>query len=114
MDKALYPMMAAAVAVMMAAERSANAEILIGVPAPLSGQMEFAGEQAQRGAELAIAELNAAGGALGQKLVADLADDYCDGEQAVAAAHKLVADKVVVAVGHSCSGAAIPASDVYE
>ena len=42
------------------------------------------------------------------------ADDYCDGEQAVAAANKLVAAGVVAVFGHQCSGAAIPASKVYD
>jgi len=41
------------------------------------------------------------------------ADDYCDGEQAVAAANKLVAAGVAAVFGHPCSGAAIPASRVY-
>ena len=43
-----------------------------------------------------------------------LVDDYCDPDQAVAAAHKLVAEGVPFVVGHQCSGAAIPASEVYE
>jgi len=51
---------------------------------------------------------------LGETVEVVTADDYCDGEQAVAAANKLVADRVVAVVGHSCSGAAIPASAVYE
>ena len=41
------------------------------------------------------------------------ADDYCEGEQAIAAANKLIAAAVVAVVGHQCSGAAIPASKVY-
>jgi branched-chain amino acid transport system substrate-binding protein len=42
-----------------------------------------------------------------------LADDFCDAEQAVAAAQKLIADRVEVIIGQNCSGAAIPASKVY-
>jgi branched-chain amino acid transport system substrate-binding protein len=41
------------------------------------------------------------------------ADDYCDSEQAVAAAKKLVAAEVAAVFGHQCSGAAIPASKIY-
>jgi branched-chain amino acid transport system substrate-binding protein len=41
------------------------------------------------------------------------ADDYCDPEQAVAAAKKLASDGVNFVVGHHCSGASIPASAVY-
>jgi branched-chain amino acid transport system substrate-binding protein len=68
------------------------AEILIGFAGPLTGEMELAGEQMQNGTKLAVAELNAAGGMLGQKLAIEHVDDHCDGEQAVAAARKLVAD----------------------
>ena len=90
------------------------AEILVGFAGPLTGEMELAGEQMQNGTDLAVAELNAAGGVLGQKVVLDQVDDHCDGEQAVAAARKLVADGATVAIGHLCSNAAIPASEVYE
>jgi branched-chain amino acid transport system substrate-binding protein len=76
--------------------------------------MELAGEQMRNGVELAVDELNAAGGVLGQNLALDLADDYCDAEQGMAAARKLVADGVVVVIGHLCSGTAIPVSLVYE
>jgi branched-chain amino acid transport system substrate-binding protein len=76
--------------------------------------MSWHGEQHERGVELAVAELNEAGGVLGETVEVVTVDDYCDGEQAVAAAKKLVADGVVAVVGHTCSGAAIPASAVYE
>jgi branched-chain amino acid transport system substrate-binding protein len=89
------------------------AEILIGVPAPFSGPQAWSGEETERGAAMAVAELNAAGGLLGQEVRIITVDDYCDSEQAVAAAHKLVADGVAMILGHACSGAAIPASRVY-
>ena len=54
------------------------AEVLVGSANPLTGEMELAAEQMQNGVELAIAELNAAGGVLGQNIVLSLADDYCD------------------------------------
>jgi branched-chain amino acid transport system substrate-binding protein len=50
---------------------------------------------------------------LGEQIELITADDYCKGEQAVAAANKLVADGVVAVFGHQCSGAAIPASKIY-
>lgn len=91
----------------------AAAEVLLGVAAPLTGPMAWAGAQAQRGAELALAALNESGGVLGERVVAVVVDDHCDAEQAVAAAHKLVESRVAAVVGHQCSGAAIPASAVY-
>ncbi len=67
----------------------------------------------QRGAELAVRDVNVDGGVLGQKVRLVIADDFCDPEQATAAARKLVADGVVFVVGHYCSGASIPASEIY-
>jgi branched-chain amino acid transport system substrate-binding protein len=91
----------------------AHADILIGVPAPITGPLAWGGEELERGAKMAVTQLNAAGGVLGQKIQAVMVDDYCDPEQAVAAANKLVADGVDVVIGHLCSGAAVPASKVY-
>jgi branched-chain amino acid transport system substrate-binding protein len=68
----------------------------------------------ERGADLAVADINAAGGVLGQKVELITADDFCDPEQAVAAARKLVSNGVVFAAGHWCSHASISASEIYE
>jgi branched-chain amino acid transport system substrate-binding protein len=79
----------------------------------MTGKEAWFGEE-ERGAALAVADLNAAGGVLGQQVELITADDYCDPEQAVAAARKLVSDGVIFVVGHFCSGASIPASEIYE
>jgi branched-chain amino acid transport system substrate-binding protein len=92
----------------------ARAEILIGVPGPMTGDLAWFGEQMQQGIGMKVAELNAAGGVLGERIELLLVDDYCDPEQAIAAAHKLVEKRVAAVIGHLCSGAAIPASKVYE
>ena len=75
--------------------------------------MAWAGAGSEQGAEFGVADLNARGGVLGEQIELITADDYCEGEQAIAAAKKLVAAAVVAVVGHQCSGAAIPASKVY-
>jgi branched-chain amino acid transport system substrate-binding protein len=92
----------------------ASAEILIGVAGPMTGKDAWFGERMQRGAELAVADINAKGGILGQQVRLLTADDFCDPKQAVAAAKKLVDDGVIFVVGHHCSGASIPASKIYE
>jgi branched-chain amino acid transport system substrate-binding protein len=92
----------------------ARAEVVIGVAGPMTGKLAWTGTQLKRGAEVAVADINAAGGVLGQQVRLITVDDFCDPEQAVAAAQKLVADGVVFVVGHYCSGASIPASKVYE
>jgi branched-chain amino acid transport system substrate-binding protein len=93
---------------------AADAEILIGVAGPMTGTYAWFGEQYQRGTGLAVEELNATGGVLGQQVRLITADDFCDPEQAVAAAQKLVSDGVAFVAGHWCSHSAIPASEVYE
>jgi branched-chain amino acid transport system substrate-binding protein len=94
--------------------RAAAAEILIGVAGPMTGSQAWFGEQYQRGTELAVEDLNAKGGVLGQNVELIVGDDFCDPDQAVAAANKLVADGVVFVAGHYCSHSSIPASKVYE
>lgn len=91
-----------------------HAEILIGTPGPLTGAEAWLGEQLLEGTGLKVAELNEAGGVLGQRVELLPVDDYCDPDQAIAAAHKLVAARVAAVIGHVCSGAAIPASEIYE
>ena len=92
----------------------ARAEILIGVAGPMTGKLAWFGEQMERGAALAVADINAEGGVLGEQVQLITVDDFCDPEQAVAAARKLVSDGVIFVVGHYCSGASIPASEIYE
>ena len=92
----------------------ARAEVLIGMAGPMTGKNAWFGEQLQRATDLAVADINTAGGVLGQQVRVVTADDFCDPEQAVAAAKKLVSDGVIFVVGHYCSHAAIPASEIYE
>jgi branched-chain amino acid transport system substrate-binding protein len=91
-----------------------RAEIKIGVATALTGRFAWTGEQTRAGADLAVQDLNKRGGVLGEPLAAVVVDDFCDPDQALAAAQKLVAEGVPAVVGHQCSGAAIPASSIYE
>jgi branched-chain amino acid transport system substrate-binding protein len=90
-----------------------RADVLIGMAGPITGQNAWYGEQMERGAALAVADLNAAGGVIGKQVQLITADDFCDPEQALAAARKLVSDGATLVVGHFCSGASIPASEIY-
>ncbi|HEX6111664.1 MAG TPA: branched-chain amino acid ABC transporter substrate-binding protein, partial [Geminicoccaceae bacterium] len=106
-----------AVAMMLPAAlcgRAAGAEIPIATAGPMTGAYAWFGEQYQRGAGLAVADLNARGGVLGQEVELIVGDDFCDPDQAVALARKLVSDGVAFVAGHWCSHSAIPASKVYE
>lgn len=92
---------------------AAQAEILIGTAGPITGQYAVFGEQMRRGAEMAVKDINAAGGVLGEELVLTVGDDACDARQAVAVANQMVNEGVVFMAGHFCSSSSIPASDVY-
>ena len=112
MRKSLMLVSAAAMVLTMAG--TAQAEIKIATAGPMTGQYASFGEQMRRGAEMAVADINAKGGVLGQKLMLEIGDDACDPKQAVAVANKFVADGVIFVAGHFCSGSSIPASKVYE
>ena len=90
-----------------------RSEILIGAAAPISGPNAWFGEQTIHGVGTAVADINEKGGVLGELLSVVEVDDFCDPDQAVAAARALLERKVVFVVGHPCSGAAISASEVY-
>ena len=92
----------------------ASGEVLIGVAPSLTGPVSQTGEIDKQTMEVAVADLNARGGVLGERLRTVLVDDQCDAGAAVLAAGKLVAERVTVVFGHICSGAAVPASEVYE
>ncbi len=62
---------------------------------------------------MAVADINASGGVLGQQLKLTIGDDACDPKQAVAVANKFVSEGVQFVAGHFCSGSSIPASSVY-
>lgn len=92
---------------------SAFADQVVAIAGPMTGQYASAGDQIRKGAEMAIADINAKGGVLGQKLVLEVGDDACDPKQAVSVANTMVNKKIVFMHGHWCSSSTIPASDVY-
>jgi branched-chain amino acid transport system substrate-binding protein len=91
----------------------ARADVTIAAVGPISGQDAPTGEQMQRGAEAAVAAINASGGVLGQRLHLVIKDDACDPKQSVAIANELGGENVFAVIGPMCSGSAIPASKAY-
>ncbi|HZG45057.1 MAG TPA: branched-chain amino acid ABC transporter substrate-binding protein [Allosphingosinicella sp.] len=108
----LFPVLATALGLALATP-PAVAEIVVGVAGAMTGPNAWLGEQQQRGAEMAVSDLNAAGGVLGEQVRLSVVDDACEVEQAVPAAEKLVSGAITVVVGHLCSGASIAASKIY-
>ena len=100
-------------AIGLCAAAPASADILIAVAGPITGPSAVFGLQMRAGAQLAVDDLNARGGVLGQHVTLEAADDACDPKQAVAVANRLASDGAVFVAGHFCSGSSIPASKVY-
>lgn len=92
---------------------SEDGPIKLGLAAPFSGSESAFGPYMENGAQMAIDELNEAGGILGRQLELVTADDACDATSATAAANKLVTDGVVASVGGYCSGATLPTLPIF-
>jgi branched-chain amino acid transport system substrate-binding protein len=111
-----YLASAAALALAAGAAYAQNMEVQIGHVAPLSGGQAHYGKDNERGAMMAIEDLNAKGITIGGKkikwtLLSE--DDGADPKQGTAVAQKLVDAKVNGVVGHLNSGTTIPASKIY-
>ena len=105
-----------AAAVLMAAcgeRRQGSDTIPVAVVGPVTGQYASFGAQMKNGGEMAVDDINAAGGVLGKKLDLEIGDDACDPKQAVAVANQMTGNGVALVAGHYCSGSSIPASKVY-
>ena len=103
----------AALGFVLASVGAANAQIKIGIGAPITGPNASYGAQFKNGVEMAVEEINAAGGINGQKLQVVTGDDVSDPKQGVSVANKFAAEGVKFVVGHFNSGVSIPASEVY-
>jgi branched-chain amino acid transport system substrate-binding protein len=80
--------------------------IVIGVSTPQTGVAAVASEWEMWGVNLAVEEINAAGGLLGgRKLELMVLDNKCNPSEAVNVANKLVEAKVVAIEGAHCSSA---------
>ena len=90
-------------------------KIKLGWAGDLSLQLIKPSQGIEFGAQIAVNRLNAAGGIKGFQVELVPLDDQCTGDVATTVAQKFASDPAVVGVvGHVCSGATIPASDVYE
>jgi branched-chain amino acid transport system substrate-binding protein len=88
-------------------------DLTIAVAGPMTGTESAFGRQMKNGADLAVADINAAGGVAGKKLALDAEDDACDPKQARSVAEKIAGAKIPFVAGHFCSSSSIPASEAY-
>ncbi|MGO4134316.1 branched-chain amino acid ABC transporter substrate-binding protein [Rhizobium brockwellii] len=89
------------------------ADIRIGVAGPINSGNTQWGARLTAAAQLAVNDINSAGGILGEKVALEVVDDRCEAVDAVAVANQLVAQDARLVVGHYCSEASVPASAVY-
>ena len=106
--------LSAVAALGFAASQVKAEEVVIGLAGPFTGGLAAFGTQFKNGADMAIEDINKAGGINGMMIKVVMGDDACDPKQAVSVANKFVSSKVTMVVGHFCSGSSIPASDVYK
>src|SRR6478609_3628200 len=98
----------------LATAGTAAAQVKLGVEGPITGPNAAFGAQLKNGAEQAVADLNAKGGILGNKISVSFGDDVSDPKQGVSVANKFVADGVKFVVGAFNSGVTMPSSEVYQ
>ncbi|MBT4856716.1 ABC transporter substrate-binding protein [Candidatus Uhrbacteria bacterium] len=89
--------------------------ITIGFMGALTGDVAFIGEIVRAGVEVAVDELNAAGGIDGKIVEVIYEDSGCDGEMGANAANKLVnVDNVLAIIGPTCTPATLAAAPIAE
>lgn len=89
--------------------------IKVGFISPLTGDAAVYGEPGQKITQLAVDEINAAGGVGGRPLTVIYEDGKCNGKDAANAMQKLVTvDKVKVVIGGFCSSESLAAVPIAE
>lgn len=106
-------LLAAVAATALSAAAATAQDVVVASAGPMTGGDAVFGEQMRRGAEMAVKDINDAGGLLGRRLRLEIGDDQCEPKQALPVANSFVAKRVVFVAGHYCSGVSIPASAVY-
>ncbi len=105
---------AAATALLSVGAAFAADPIRIGFHAPMTGFAAGDGKSASLGAELAVSQINAAGGVLGRPLKLVTYDDQAKADQAVPIANKLVGEGVAMVISGSYSGPTRAAAGVFQ
>ena len=88
--------------------------IVIGVSTPVTGPLATASEWEMWGVNLALEEINAAGGLLGRKVEIMVLDNKCNPSEGVNVANKLVEAKVVAIEGAHCSSPHLASMKIVE
>jgi len=98
----------------VASAGAAQAQVKLGMGGPITGPSAATGAQMKNGVGQAAADINAAGGILGQKIQVFYGDDVSDPRQGVSVANNFAGEGVKFVVGHYNSGVTMPASEAYQ
>jgi len=79
--------------------RAQGGPLRIGLITPLSGPQEFIGSYVKNGAEIAVDQINKAGGVMGRQLALEIRDDKADPATGVAAARELLGAGINLHIG---------------
>jgi branched-chain amino acid transport system substrate-binding protein len=94
---------------------AAEDPIYLGVSGPLTGPNARYGAQWKKGFDMALEEINGAGGINGRPLEYIFEDSQSDPKQSVVVAQKFVADqRIIVELGDFSSSASMAASQIYQ
>jgi branched-chain amino acid transport system substrate-binding protein len=90
-----------------------SGKVPLGIAAPLSGTAGAFGRPALKAAEIAIDEVNKAGGLFGIPVAAVAADDRCDAGMASTVARRHIEGHVAFVIGPTCPAVAMDATPLY-
>lgn len=115
-EVALVPATAELTEVVVTEQADAEEKIIrVGLATDLTNILPAPGLDIAQAAQLAVDQFNEEGGLLGYQVELVIEDDQCTGEGATSVANLFASDPALYAVvGHVCSGASIPASEIYE
>src|SRR5882724_693333 len=91
----------------------ATGKVPLGVAAPLTGSVAAFGKPTAKAVEIAVAEINAAGGLLGVPIEPVVADDRCDAGMASTVARRHAESNVRFVIGPICPLVAMDAAASY-
>ena len=90
-----------------------SGKVPLGIAAPLSGAAAAFGRAAAKASEVAVQDINNAGGLLGVPIEPVIGDDRCDAGMAAAVAKKHIDGEVRFVIGPACPAVAKDAARVY-
>ena len=103
-----------ALAILLPAVTARAEDIVIGFSAPDTGPAATAALWQRWGVDIALDEINDAGGVLGRKLAILEYDNHCNPSEAVNVANRLVEAKVAAIIGSHCSSATLAAMPIIK